>query len=465
MKKYRALDISLITIVLLTLTFLFLYGFLGFKSGLSFMPAFNDAMVIITAISIFGLLAIAIIEFLSPIFVKDSDFYTAFSALFVLLLILSSRDFLYLLLSIGANFDISNHDLIIFSKFVNYLVYLSFLYSTYGHLKKEYNLTLDTSEKIVFITMFSISAILLLSLTFARLSYIGAFLMCVCVAYILFKIGLICKKNGKYTGPFVFTSAIVLVCTCIVLAESISSNPSISFMFRGITSILALVIFALFFSIYFYFIIVTNSKAVKQQEYEELVKKLESSVLKNQMAPHYIFNSLNIIKAAYLESTEKGNLAIDLFSTSLRNYVDSVDIHTVSIDKELKNVSSYIEFINLKVTNKFNVIYDIDSLDFMVPLFSIQPFVENSVKYSKVNEKEDGAIEISTSEDELNYYIVIRDNGVGFSTGSIHNNSVGIKNTKERLSLYVNASVDVKSKINEGTVVTITVPKSKETNK
>ncbi len=464
MKKFLPLDISLVVYSVLTLLFLFLYGYFGYRSGLSFMPGFNDAMVIITAISIFGMVAIAIIEFLSPVFVKGSDFYTAFSSLFILLLIFSSRDFLYLLLSIGASFDISDYNLIVTSKIINYFVYFSFLYSTYRHLKKQYNLSLSSYEKIVFMTTFLISATLLVSLTFVQMSYIGAILLCVSVAYILFKIGLICKKNNTYSVPFVFTSAIIITCTCIILAESISSNPGILYMFRGITSILTLAVFALFFSIYFYFIIATNSKVLKQQEYEKMVKELESTVLKNQMAPHYFFNSLNIIKAAYLESTEKGNLAIDLFSTSLRNYIDSADVHLVTIDKELKNVSAYIEFINLKVTIKFNVIFDIDSLDFDVPLFSIQPFVENSVKYSKVNEKEDGVIEISTSEDEHNYFIVISDNGVGFDSSSIHDNSVGIKNTKERLSLYLNASVDIKSIINEGTVVTITIPKRKENN-
>lgn len=118
----------------------------------------------------------------------------------------------------------------------------------------------------------------------------------------------------------------------------------------------------------------------------------------------------------------------------------------------------------MKVDNKFEVIFNIDYQDFDIPILSLQPFVENSIKYSKVNYKEEGKIEISAYKDNSNIIVEINDNGIGFDPNDIKDESCGIRNAKERLSLLLNANVEINSQINFGTNIKITIPGGQNEN-
>lgn len=220
-------------------------------------------------------------------------------------------------------------------------------------------------------------------------------------------------------------------------------------------------IFLLFVAIYVAFIVRTYRAAMKELKYELESKDLKLLVLKDQIKPHFIFNSLGAIKTLYHEDEEKGDRAISLLADHLRYNVDVVSSNLIEFSKEIDNVFNYVELKNLRTEQKFNVIYNIDFQDFQVPILSIQPFVENSLKYSKVNEKDDGYIEISSYKDDENIYIEINDNGVGFDVNSIKDESCGTRNVKERYSLLLKANVDIQSEINVGTKVKITIPKER----
>ena len=107
--------------------------------------------------------------------------------------------------------------------------------------------------------------------------------------------------------------------------------------------------------------------------------------------------------------------------------------------------------------------YDIEDTDFCVPPFSIQTSVENALKHglrSKV--MENGRLSICTYKKGNAHIIEIKDNGVGFDTSILDDSSldtcIGIKNTKHRLHLMCNGTIDIKSEIGKGTSVTIRIP-------
>ena len=107
------------------------------------------------------------------------------------------------------------------------------------------------------------------------------------------------------------------------------------------------------------------------------------------------------------------------------------------------------------------MVFDIDAYDFMVPILSIEPFIENAIKYSRIQSKEDGFIEVSTSENDSNYMIKISDNGVGFTKEErTKKNSQGIKNALSRFEFLLRAKTNVQSAPNKGTTITITIPKA-----
>ncbi|MGN1277969.1 MAG: ATP-binding protein [Candidatus Onthovivens sp.] len=123
---------------------------------------------------------------------------------------------------------------------------------------------------------------------------------------------------------------------------------------------------------------------------------------------------------------------------------------------------NYVNFENLKTNIEYNVIFNIDNTNIKVPPLSIVTLVENAVKHSKIETKNDGYIEISTSIEDGKFVISIADNGVGFDVNSISENSCGIKNTKDRFALLLNGELEIFSKINCGIKILIKIPFGEE---
>ena len=206
----------------------------------------------------------------------------------------------------------------------------------------------------------------------------------------------------------------------------------------------------------------TTLEAYKKDVFERKMKEFQTSLLVNQISPHYIFNSLNTIKQMYTIDQKKGNFAIDLLSKNLRQTINATSSMLIPLENELESVLNYVNFENLKTNIEYNVIFNIDNTNIKVPPLSIVTLVENAVKHSKIETKNDGYIEISTSIEDGKFVISIVDNGVGFDVNSISENSCGIKNTKDRFALLLNGELEIFSKINCGTKILIKIPFGEE---
>lgn len=101
------------------------------------------------------------------------------------------------------------------------------------------------------------------------------------------------------------------------------------------------------------------------------------------------------------------------------------------------------------------------------PFFTLQPIVENAVKHGVGNKKGGGTVTISTSSDDDNTIIRVRDDGVGISAKSIDElplsydgkSHVGLTNVKERIEIMTGGSLEFYSEEGKGTVVTIKIPR------
>jgi LytS/YehU family sensor histidine kinase len=211
--------------------------------------------------------------------------------------------------------------------------------------------------------------------------------------------------------------------------------------------------------VYISFIIRTSREACKASEYKLQMETLKTRVLREQINPHFIFNSLTAVKSQYHQNIEKGDFAMNLFSNHLRTNVEAIDKDLIPFEHELDNINNYVQLQNLKYPKPFNIVYDIACVNFLVPILSLQVFVENAIKYSKVNTKDDGYIEISSYEDGDEIILEISDNGAGFDINSIKDASYGIKNARERFELLMNSKIDIYSRNGEGTKVKIHIDK------
>lgn len=203
-----------------------------------------------------------------------------------------------------------------------------------------------------------------------------------------------------------------------------------------------------------------NKQAIQSESYKRRLAEMKNTVLKEQIKPHFVFNCLSAVQATYHDSLALGDEAITEFATHLRSIVDADTKPYVGLDEEITNAVNYVKLVELSKSKPINLLLDIDNYDIMVPIFSIQPFVENSIKHSGIVDSEDGYVCITlTDVDAEKFEITIEDNGCGFDESSISATSVGLSNAVERIKIMLGTDVEICSQPQKGTRITIIIPK------
>ena len=229
-------------------------------------------------------------------------------------------------------------------------------------------------------------------------------------------------------------------------------------VFKGYAIAYASIIVAI--EVLFVFIGVEKNFQISMQK--EKIKDAQISIMLSQIQPHFIYNSLSAISTLITIDPEKAQEALDNFTEYLRRNLSSLtDVKLIPFEDELMHIETYISLEKLRFDDRINVIYDLKTTDFSVPVLSIQPIVENAIKHGILKKVEGGTLKISTYEAEDSYVIVIEDNGVGFNNDDVkkEENHYGIDNIKYRIKNMCNGSLDIKSVINKGTIATITLKK------
>ena len=213
---------------------------------------------------------------------------------------------------------------------------------------------------------------------------------------------------------------------------------------------------------------VNNAIKNKQLEDEKLLlnSKLQESrilLMISQIQPHFLYNILNTIYHLCDKDVQLAKKAVDDFSTYLRNNINSLSTtELISFTSELEHIKTYIELEKIRFGEELNVVYDIKTSDFFLPILSIQPLVENAIKHGVSKKRGGGTVTISSYEDEDNYIICISDTGVGYDKNQIINDGkshIGIQNVKDRLLSKVEGMLNIESEIGVGTVATVYIPK------
>lgn len=384
-----------------------------------------------------------IVELVSKFKIYDSTMYTVNMTLFIILYIISTNHY---------NTIYSRNNLTINTQLqssINFLILLLYCYFVIVFLHFTYGTKFNLCKRIIYLSIILVLFIIHLILNRYNLQNIVLYISIslVSLKLILFSI---CNKR-KYDITYYLIKLILCLIIGLSLVDTVSNTLSnilfVCYLFLIIISYLL---------IYVAFIIRTYVKAMESMKLEIANNDLMMLLLKEQIKPHFVFNSLNAIMSLYHKDLDLGDTAIQLFSNHLRYNVETTKSHTIAFTKELENIYNFVQLENLNVENKFNLIFNIEYEDFIIPILSIEPFVENALKYSKVNEISDGYIEISSVIDDNDLItITIIDNGIGFDTTKIKDNSCGINNAKERLINLLNATVDINSKIHEGTKIII----------
>ena len=220
------------------------------------------------------------------------------------------------------------------------------------------------------------------------------------------------------------------------------------------------------FAIYF------NAQLAQLQLVAEQKKELEEkriSIMLSQIQPHFLYNTLTSIQMLCSIDAEEARNALGDFSKFLRANMDSLkSLEPIPFIRELEHVTNYLHLEQLRFEDDLEVIYDLRARDFFLPALTIQPIVENAVKYgfSKSDVGEVITIRISTYKEENFYVVEIQDNGSGFDAAGIEEipthadgrSHIGLSNVQSRVRQMSGGDVILHSQSGMGTTVKILIP-------
>lgn len=190
----------------------------------------------------------------------------------------------------------------------------------------------------------------------------------------------------------------------------------------------------------------------------------QRAVAVTMMNPNFLFASLNSLLAMTKAGSRSSAKFVFAFSKYLRYNLDSIrEDKMISFEEELGHIAAYLEIQQMRMP-KLEVLIEDKTHDFQVPVRSIEPIVENAVKYGIARNENQGKVIVRSYERRDGYAIQIVDEGIGFDPDMLHRKETptSMKTLRERLRLANQATIDVNSRKGKGTIITIRLPKEKK---
>jgi two-component system, LytTR family, sensor kinase len=169
-----------------------------------------------------------------------------------------------------------------------------------------------------------------------------------------------------------------------------------------------------------------------------LAQSAQLKMLRYQLNPHFLFNTLNAISTLVLDQKNTvANTVITRLADFLRYTLDQDPMKTVTLTQEVTALNLYLEIEKLRFGTRLNVTIDIDSAakSMAVPSLLLQPLIENAIKYAIAPSEHGGTLAIRGQVKNGNMILSLQDNGPGMQDTSRIDTGrgVGLRNTRERL--------------------------------
>ena len=206
----------------------------------------------------------------------------------------------------------------------------------------------------------------------------------------------------------------------------------------------------------------TQERAVKESRLEAALASARLESLRDQLHPHFLFNTLHAISALMAEDVGGARRMMRRLSELLRLSLEE-GTHEVTLEEELRILDLYVEIQKIRFGDRLSVDYAIEPevRQMFVPRMLLQPLVENAIKYSTSGQQPRGRVSIAAEGWNGDLRLRVRDNGPGFKEDrTSRNGGIGLSNTRARLEqLYgVDYAVDLINTAEGGALVEIRVP-------
>lgn len=288
--------------------------------------------------------------------------------------------------------------------------------------------------------------------------------------------GIYSEGNYSFVG-FLILSFFMLIDLCVLLVHRKNVSPKqrmIFCLYVGLP-ILAIALSpfvkgvyivalssSLSVSLFMIFTVLEQAKEYKLQE--EKNEQLKIDILLGQIQPHFLFNVLYVIQEICHIDPEKASYAISEFSKYLRHNMDSLSIRNpIPFDNELEHTKHYVYLQQLRFDDALTVEYELACTKFNIPTLTLQPIVENAVRYGvRKNSTGEGTVIIRTAEYPDHYEVKVTDNGPGFDPNESKEDGLshtGLNNVRKRLERICDGQLEIWSEPGKGTTVTMILPK------
>jgi signal transduction histidine kinase len=193
----------------------------------------------------------------------------------------------------------------------------------------------------------------------------------------------------------------------------------------------------LYFGLKFYNLL--QEERQKSIKAESMAHEAQLRMLRYQLNPHFLFNTLNAISTLILDKeTDSANHMVSRLSNFLRYSLDKDPMQKVDLQHEIDTMKLYLEIEQVRFDERLSVEFTVeeDAREALVPSLLLQPLVENAIKYAVAGREEGGNITIEARVFAGDLLLVVSDDGPGmsFEDGRMPEfNGVGIVNTRDRL--------------------------------
>jgi two-component system, LytTR family, sensor kinase len=171
-----------------------------------------------------------------------------------------------------------------------------------------------------------------------------------------------------------------------------------------------------------------------------LAQEAQLKMLRYQLNPHFLFNTLNAISTLILDNQNRtANHAVTRLSEFLRYTLDQDPMKKVTLRQEIEALDLYMNTERLRFGGRLRLEYAVEepALDALVPSLLLQPLIENAVKYAITPREEGGSIRIEGRTRGAMLELTVIDDGPGLRDGNalIEGRGVGLRNSRERLAV------------------------------
>ncbi len=214
----------------------------------------------------------------------------------------------------------------------------------------------------------------------------------------------------------------------------------------------------------------------KVRNEEIVLRKTELRALQAQINPHFLYNTLDSIAWMCEEGRTKD--VVEMVNALARLFRISISKghELIPVEKEVEHAKSYLQIQKFRYKNQFQYSFEVQEscLGYYCNKITLQPIIENAIYHGLNRMIDEGFIEIRIFEDGDDVVFTVEDNGVGMTKEQCESilhkevkgqtGGIGIKNVNDRVKIYFGEQYGMKieSELDEGTKVSIRMPKLKE---